>query len=145
MKYFNKAVWNSKNVFFKQSINPVRSTYNLFTVFMLPLNVNWVCQARVSRKNFAFTKTCRYLILSSMTQTREKWDCHVLSRPDFWMVWRCHSILFFYFYLFIYLFIFVCLFRSSVKKGYLDESNFHHCCGNFLEKAILKVTWPQLC
>ena len=32
------------------------------------------------------------ITLNSMIQKREKWDSHVLSRPDFWMVWRCHGI-----------------------------------------------------
>ena len=39
------------------------------------------------------------MILSYMTQTREKWDSLVLSRADFWMVWTCHGIPCFHFYL----------------------------------------------
>ena len=49
-----------------------------------------------------------------MTQTREKWDSHILSGPGFWMVWRRYGILcihlyfiLLYFILFIYLFIFL--------------------------------------
>ena len=39
--------------------------------------------------------------------------------------------------------VFYFLFRTNVKKRYLDESDFHHCYGNFFEIAILKVTWSQ--
>ena len=27
-----------------------------------------------------------------MNQTRTKWDFFLLSRGDFWMIWRCHGI-----------------------------------------------------
>ena len=54
MKHFNKAVWNSKNVFQKR--HKRQRTHNSFTVFTLTLNVYWVWQVRVFRKNFAFTK-----------------------------------------------------------------------------------------
>ena len=37
------------------------------------------------------------------------------------------------------------LFRRNVRKGYLDESDFRHCYGNFFESAILKVNGSQLC
>ena len=33
-----------------------------------------------------------------MNQRREEWDSLVLSRDNFWMIWRCHSILCFHFY-----------------------------------------------
>ena len=46
-----------------------------------------------SGKKFSFTK-------SSITQTREKLDSPDLSRPDFWMVWRCHGIPCVHFYFF---------------------------------------------
>ena len=39
-----------------------------------------------------------------------------------------------------HVFIFIFLFRTNVRKGYLDESNFQHCYGIFLESDILKVT-----
>ena len=32
------------------------------------------------------------------------------------------------------------LFRTNVRKGYLDESDFRHCYSNFFEGAIRKVT-----
>ena len=44
-----------------------------------------------------------------MIQTTENWDSLVLSRADFWMVWRFHGIPCFYFYFF--------LFRSNGKKN----------------------------
>ena len=72
-----------------------------------------------------------------MTQTLEKWDSHVLSGPDFWMVWRCHGILCIYVY-------FSFFFKSNVRRGYLDESDFRHCFGNCFESAIPKVSWSQL-
>ena len=44
-------------------------------------------------------------------------------------------------YLFIYLFIF--LFRSNVRKGYLDEDNLRHCFGIFFKSVVSKVSWSQ--
>ena len=35
-----------------------------------------------------------------MTKSRVKWESLVLSRADFWMVWRCHGIPCFHFYVF---------------------------------------------
>ena len=40
------------------------------------------------------------IVLNSMTKSRVKWESLVLSRADFWMVWRCHGIPFFHFYVF---------------------------------------------
>ena len=37
----------------------------------------------------------------------------------------------------MYLFLFI-LFRSNVRKGYLDESDFRHCSGNLFQSAIPK-------
>ena len=37
----------------------------------------------------------------------------------------------------------VCSFRTNVKKGYLNDNVFCHCYGNFLECAILKVTFDH--
>ena len=37
------------------------------------------------------------------------------------------------------------LFRTSRKKGHLDENDFRYCHGTFFESGILKVTWSQLC
>ena len=78
----------------------------------------------------------RSMILSSMTQTIEKWGCHVLGRIDFWMVLRAHGTPWFHFYF---------LFRTNVRKGYLDESVFRHCYDEFFESSILEVTWSRLC
>ena len=38
-----------------------------------------------------------------------------------------------------YKFIFIFLLRTNIEKRYLNESNFHHYYGNFIEAAILKV------
>ena len=35
-----------------------------------------------------------------MTQTRVKWDSHILRGPDLLMVWRYHGILCIHFYFF---------------------------------------------
>ena len=51
------------------------------------------------------------------------------------IAWRCHGISRVYFYF---------LFRTSVKKYYMDERDLRHCCGIFSEKVILKITWLQL-
>ena len=61
-----------------------------------------------------------------MSQEREKWDSLILSRADFWMIWRWHHFPCFHFYF---------LFRNNVKREQLDENNFHHCYGNFFSKV----------
>ena len=58
-----------------------------------------------------------------------------MSRPHFWMVWRCHGIPCVHFYF---------LFWTIIRKRYFDESDFHHCYGNFFESAVLNVVWSQL-
>ena len=121
-------MWNSKNVFWSKLWSP-SETHNSFTVFILTLNVKKFDRLEFSEKNFTISK-------SLITQTREKCYSYVLSRPDFLMVWTSNGILFVHFYFF--------LFRSNVIKGYLDESDFRHCYGNFYESAIPKVTWSQL-
>ena len=60
-----------------------------------------------------------------MTQTRKKWNFLVLSRADFWMVWRCHSIPYFHF-------LFFCL-EPTVKKN------------TWMRTISITVTWYQLC
>ena len=82
----------------------------------------------LSEKNLPLPKH-GYMILNCMIQTSEKWGCC-------WIVWRCHV---------FRVFIFIVLFRINIRKGYLDESVFRHCYGNFFESVILKVTWSQLC
>ena len=118
-------MWNSKNVFWSKLWSP-SETHNSFTVFILTLNVKKFDRLEFSEKNFTISK-------SLITQTREKCYSYVLSRPDFLMVWTSNGILFVHFYFF--------LFRNNVIKGYLDESGFRHCYGNFYESAIPKVTW----
>ena len=68
MKHFNKAVWNSKS-FFKESVNPVRNSYNSFTVFMQMLNVDLDCLVRVIGKALTLPKH-ENIKLNSLTQTR---------------------------------------------------------------------------
>ena len=61
------------------------------------------------------------ILLNYMTQTRERWDSHVLNEPVF------HDSLLFF------------LSRTNVGKEHLDESNFYHCYDNFFESAIRKI------
>ena len=75
----------------------------------------------------------RRIILNSMTQTREKWDSHVFSRLDIYMVWTCHIIPWVQFYFF-------CL----ELKGYLDESDFGLLIFDLDDSATLKVTLIEL-
>ena len=68
-----------------------------------------------------------------------QWGSLVLSRTQFWMVWKCHeNSVFMVFHIFIF------LFRTTVKKKHSNESDLPHSYGNNFETAILKVTWYQL-
>ena len=51
-----------------------------------------------------------------MTQTRGKWDNHVLSRPGFWIVWRCHV---------IKCVNFIFFFKTNGKKWPNNENDIH--------------------
>ena len=63
---------------------------------------------------------------------RNKSDSHVLSKPDFAMVWRCHGILCSHFYF---------LFKTSVSKGYF----FRNChTESSLIIAMFKVPSQRL-
>ena len=62
-----------------------------------------------------------------MSQTREKWVSLVLSRGDFWMIWRCHSIPCFHFYF---------LFRNNGVREQLDKNEFSRCYGNFVFSKV---------
>ena len=99
---------------------------------MLTLIVNYVCQVRVVRKNFAFT---------------EMWRCNTklhdpserkVGLPCFEQIWLLNSMNAMVFRVFILYFF---LFRTNFKKGYLNESYFCHCYDDFFKSAILKVTW----
>ena len=78
MEHFNKAVWTSKNVFLKQSINPVRNKSNSFTVFMLTLLV----RLELSENTLPLPKHGD--IIPTRDPNKRKWDSHVLSRPLNW-------------------------------------------------------------
>ena len=69
-----------------------------------------------------------------MIQTREKWNSLVLSRVNFWMVWRHYGIPYIRF---------IFLFRTNGKNEHLDENEFRNGYGNYFESAILKVSWYQ--
>ena len=64
-----------------------------------------------------------------MSQTREKWVSIVLSRSDFWMIWRCYDIPCFHFYF---------LFRSDGKREQLDGNDFRRCYGFFSSKVSFR-------
>ena len=57
---------------FKQSLNPVRNTYNCFVVFIQTLNVDLDYPVRVIGKNLTLPKH-EDIILNPLTQVREKW------------------------------------------------------------------------
>ena len=69
-----------------------------------------------------------------MIQTIEKWDSLDFNRPEFWMVWRWHSIPCCHF--------FVAVWKKRWKE-HLGENNLCHGYGNYFKSAILKVTWYQ--
>ena len=71
-----------------------------------------------------------------MTQTRKKWDSLVLSRADFCMAGRCHSIPCFHFLFFL---------EAAVKRNTWMRMIPGHGYGSYLKSAVLKVTWFQLC
>ena len=52
-----------------------------------------------------------------------------MSRPEFWVVWRCHGI--------------SCVqFRTNLKlEGKIE---LHHRYGNFFKSAVRRVTWSQI-
>ena len=58
-----------------------------------------------------------------MSQTREKRDSLALSREDFWMIWRCHSILCFHFFFFFF-------WNNGVREQF-NENNFRRCYDHF--------------
>ena len=100
---------------------------------MQTLDINQVILVRIIRETFAFTHV--FVILKSMTQTRENWTPMFWVELTLWMVWRCHDILR------VSIFFLV---RTNTRKEYLDENNFRHCYGNFFKGVILKVTWSQV-
>ena len=61
-----------------------------------------------------------------MSQTGEKWDFLVLSRGNFWMIWKRHGIPCFHFYF---------LFRNNSKRKRVNEYDICHCYGNFFWKV----------
>ena len=68
-----------------------------------------------------------------MSQTREKWDSLVLTTGDFWMIWRCRSILCFHFDF---------LFRNNGIRKQLDQKDLHRCFDNFFSKvSFRKLCW----
>ena len=73
-----------------------------------------------------------------MSQTKDKHNSLVLNRSDLRMVWKCHGILR------IYCYYYFCLERKG-KKEHLDENDFCHSYGSFLESCILKVSGSHVC
>ena len=103
-----------------------------------PMEITW-------KKGNFFEKTLTLpkdedIILNCMTQRREKWDSVAFNREYFWMVWRWRGIPFFHLLL-----LFFFLFRTNGIKRHLNEIDFCHGYGNYYERAILKITWYQLC
>ena len=90
---------------------------------------------RVIRKTLTLLKH-EDMILSCMTQTREKWDSLVLSRADFWMVWTCHGNPCFHFYL-------ICL--EQLYKRIIGWKRLPSLLCFFFRKCHCESTWSQLC
>ena len=127
MKHFNKAVWNSKYDF----LNPfVRSTLYITYRFHGKL---------LPEKTIQTWRYNKYYI-----PWTEKWDSLVLSRPDYWMIWRCYGIPCFPFYFF-------CL-KPTVRKGIWMRTTsitvmviFQKCHSeNYMIAAMFKVRSQQL-
>ena len=79
-----------------------------------------------------------------MSQTKEKRDSLVLSRGDFWTIWRCHGLPCFHIYF---------LFNNNGKREQLDGNDSCCCYGIFFSKlsfrkylitAMFKVLSEQL-
>ena len=70
-----------------------------------------------------------------MTQTRGKWNSLYWVQRTFE---RYENAMLFC------VFIFTFLFWTKVFKEDFDENNFLHCYDDFLEGAILKVTWSHI-
>ena len=102
---------------------------------MQTLNVDLDYQVKVIGKTLTLLKQ-KDIILNSMTQAREKEDSLVFSSGDFWMIWRCHGILYIHFYF---------LFRNVIREQ-LDKNDFRRCYVNFFfQKRHSESTWSQLC
>ena len=69
-----------------------------------------------------------------MSQTREKWDSLVLTRGDFWMIWRCRSILCFHFHF---------LFRNNGIREQLDQKDLRRCFGNFFFRKCHSASYVE--
>ena len=69
-----------------------------------------------------------------MNQTGEKWDSLVLSRGDFWMIWRCHSIPCFHFHF---------LFRNNGIREQLDQNDLRRCFGNFFFRKCHSASYVE--
>ena len=117
-----KQYWAARNFF--------KTKYKRCKIYLIHLPFSckhWTLTA-VIEKTLTLPKH-EDIMLHSMTQTREKWQSIVLSRADFWLVWRCHGIPCFYF---------IFLFRTNGKKEYLHENNLRDCYGNFSQRLCSK-------
>ena len=72
----------------------------------------------------------------NMEPKRKKWYSLVFSRVDFWMIWRCHGILYFNFYF---------LFRNNRKREHWMRKTFAPVMVFFSRKCHSESTWSQLC
>ena len=75
-------MWYSKNVFLNKVWIP-SDTYNSFIICKLWTSTKFV-RLELSEKTLPLPKY-EDIMLNSMTQTWEKWNDQVLSKPDFWM------------------------------------------------------------
>ena len=115
-------VWGSKTTFFKTKSKPCQKPKKFIYRFHTNVKRHLGLSILSHQKKFDLSKQWD-IIVNSMSQTREKWDCLVLRRSDFWMIWRFHGIPCFHFYF---------LFRTNGKREQLHENDFRHCYGDFL-------------
>ena len=70
-----------------------------------------------------------------MSQASEEWDSLVLSRGDFWMIWKFHGISCFHFYF---------LFRNIDKREWVDRTTSVPDMIIFFGKCHSKSSWSQV-
>ena len=109
--YSSRDIWNLSNCDGNWSYNhlvckPILNDLGTLEThkIYLPCSCKRWTSTKIGRENyrqsFDFAKH-EDILISSMTQTREKWDYLILIRADFKMVWKCHGIPCFYFYFFV--------------------------------------------
>ena len=84
-----------------------------------------LCLVRVNCKNFGSSKHGETIL---ELRFKQKKNVSPLFCVDMTFEWY-EDVMVFH----VFISIFVCLFRTNVKKGHLDENYFRYCYGNFFE------------